>query len=210
MRSGSWPAGIDECCWLLYGCACHAPPLCTTQSTVLLPATPYGNANSTKQFEAIVAFALDAGHNANATELNYNVGIALTTAAAEHTVIRAAGTWVPPRDGQGGRVLSAAVYVDTRNAGGATQAGLQGGIVPLPPQGIAVAELQLRVFVDHSILETYALDGRACITTRMYPLTPYSSWGLSVFAADGVAATTNCTLWSLGSDDGRVRTEIMM
>lgn len=174
------------------------------QSTVLLAASrDVGNSNGTQQFEALVTFALDAGQSSNAAELNYNVGIALTTGAAEHTVIRAAGTWTPPRDGQGGRVLSAAVYVDTRNSGGATQAELQGGIVPLPPQGIAVEQLQLRVFVDHSIVETYALDGRACITTRIYPLTPYSNWGLSVFAADGVPATTNCTLWSLESDAAR-------
>lgn len=189
MHRGSWPAGA---CLLVL--ALLSANVCT-QSSVLMPANAVGE--GTRQFEALVSFALDAGQDSNANELNYNVGIALTTGAAEHTVIRAAGTWVPPRDGQGGRILSAAVYVDTRNAGGATKAGLQGGIVPLPAKGIAVEELQLRVFVDHSIVETYALQGRACITTRIYPLAPYASWGVSVFAADGVAATTNCTLWSL-------------
>ncbi len=33
--------------------------------------------------------------------------------------------------------------------------------------------LQLRVFVDHSVLEVFA-NGRACLTTRIYPTRPDS------------------------------------
>lgn len=160
------------------------------------------------QAEVVVQFGLthDNTTTANGTpdppprEQPYNVGISLLPGRTGEACIRATGTWVPDANGQGGRIMSAAVYVDTRNAGGATQAVLQGGGVVLPPDGIPLEDLELRVFIDHSILETYALRGRSCITTRIYPLTQANEgWGLSAFSINGVLTTVNSTLWSLGS-----------
>ncbi len=184
-------------------------PQPSPQSVVsIIPTTtfqnPADNNNSMMQVEAIVQFRLTTDLSTTTTagrEQPYNVGISLLTGRSGEASIRATGTWVPAdANGNQARIMSAAVYVDTRNAGGATQPTLQGGGVVLPPDGIPVEELELRVFIDHSIMETYALRGRTCITTRIYPLTQATDgWGLGVFSVHTVGTVVNSTVWSLGS-----------
>ncbi len=55
--------------------------------------------------------------------------------------------------------------------------------------------LRLRVFVDASVLETFA-NGRASISDRVYPLDS-ASLGIGLFARGGSARLRSMTVWSL-------------
>ena len=68
---------------------------------------------------------------------------------------------------------------------GITQGALKLGTEPL----------RLRVFVDASVLETFA-NGRACISDRVYPLTA-ASLGIGLFAQSGTARLRSMTVWDL-------------
>jgi beta-fructofuranosidase len=54
---------------------------------------------------------------------------------------------------------------------------------------------KVRIFVDASVLEIF-LDGRACLTSRVYP-TLKDSQGLSLFAAKGKARLRRMEVWQL-------------
>jgi hypothetical protein len=98
------------------------------------------------------------------------------------------------------------VWVDRSASGGMSSTNMQGGTVPLPPGGVDARNLTLQVFVDRSLLEVYALGGRAVVTSRFYP-TPTavgcralsgsssSSRGLRELGAWGVQVEA---LWSRG------------
>lgn len=55
--------------------------------------------------------------------------------------------------------------------------------------------LRLRVFVDASVLETFA-NGRASISDRVYPSNP-ASLGIGLFAKGGAAGLRSMTVWEL-------------
>ena len=55
--------------------------------------------------------------------------------------------------------------------------------------------LRLRVFIDASVLETFA-NGQASISDRVYPLNP-ASLGVGVFARGGTAQLRSMTAWDL-------------
>lgn len=55
--------------------------------------------------------------------------------------------------------------------------------------------LQLRVFLDRSVLEVFA-NGRQCITQRIYPSRP-DSLGVSLFAREGTARFSSLDAWSI-------------
>lgn len=55
--------------------------------------------------------------------------------------------------------------------------------------------LRLRVFVDASVLETFA-NGRASISDRVYPLSPASD-GIGLFSKGGAARLRAMTVWEL-------------
>ena len=57
--------------------------------------------------------------------------------------------------------------------------------------------LQLRIFLDRSVLEVYA-NGRACLTERVYP-TRADSLGLDLFARGGDATLRELNVWEMGS-----------
>ena len=82
-------------------------------------------------------------------------------------------------------VSSLGVYVNKTLSGGATnvtyQGGYEGGAVSVPSGGLALDDLQLRVLVDHSLLEVFANEGRGRIASRIYPLSS-NSWTASLFA----------------------------
>ncbi len=68
---------------------------------------------------------------------------------------------------------------------GVTQGALKLGTEPL----------RLRVFVDASVLETFA-NGRASLSDRVYPLSP-ASLGIGLFAEGGSAQLRSMTVWDL-------------
>ena len=67
-------------------------------------------------------------------------------------------------------VKEASVWVDRSHSGGLSKTSWQGGPVALPEGGLLARDLQLALFVDRSLLEVYALGGRATVTSRIYPL----------------------------------------
>ncbi len=96
------------------------------------------------------------------------------------------------------------VQVDRTRAGGVTPAGVQGGEVPLPPDGLAVAGdvggwpaddeedrarsgslLALDVYVDRSVWEVYAQRGAAVVTSRVYDTEPRGAGASPAPAAGG-------------------------
>jgi beta-fructofuranosidase len=57
--------------------------------------------------------------------------------------------------------------------------------------------VQLRVFIDHSVVEVYAND-RMCLTTRVYP-SRADSLGVELFARGGLAELRQLDAWEMGS-----------
>ena len=60
--------------------------------------------------------------------------------------------------------------------------------------------LQLRVFLDKSILEIYA-NGRQCVTQRIYP-TRTDSLGVALFSHQGTAMIRSLDAWELAATNG--------
>jgi len=65
------------------------------------------------------------------------------------------------------------------------------GLLDLAPD----ERLSLHVFLDRSVIEVYA-NGRACLTSRIYPSRP-DSLGLALFARGGTANLTSLDVWQL-------------
>ena len=66
------------------------------------------------------------------------------------------------------------------------------------PFELSVGEgLNLRIFLDHSILEVYA-NSRQCITQRIYP-TRSDSVGISPFSSDGSVNIKTIQAWDMAS-----------
>lgn len=84
------------------------------------------------------------------------------------------------------------VWVDRSHAGPATNTTfMEGGPVPLPVNGTLLVpqdKLGLSVWVDHSVIEVYALGGLARVTSRIYPEDDTATWGLAVWAMPPSAA----------------------
>jgi beta-fructofuranosidase len=68
--------------------------------------------------------------------------------------------------------------------------------VPLPLDAHR-PQLKLHVFLDKSVLEVYANDGRVCVTRVVYP--EGRDQGLEVFANGGAASVATLDLWPLRS-----------
>jgi beta-fructofuranosidase len=56
----------------------------------------------------------------------------------------------------------------------------------------------LRVFVDGSLIEVFAADGEAAVTTRAYP--DAAGWHAAALRADGGAQLTDATAWRVRDD----------
>ena len=86
-----------------------------------------------------------------------------------------------------------ALFVDTRRSS-RSRAAITG--VFRAPLKLARGEpLDLRVFLDRSVLEVFA-NGRACLTGRIYPTLP-ASHRAAVFAEGGTAELRSLTAWQL-------------
>jgi beta-fructofuranosidase len=77
-----------------------------------------------------------------------------------------------------------------------TTLNVAGTKVPLPLDAHQ-PELKLHVFLDKSVLEVYANDGRQCVTRVVYP--EEQDQGLEVFASGGAATVTSLDVWQLRS-----------
>lgn len=66
--------------------------------------------------------------------------------------------------------------------------------------------LQLRVFLDRSILEVFA-NGRQCVTQRIYPVRPDST-GVALFSRHGAATVLSAEAWDLAATNGQAEPEI--
>ena len=58
--------------------------------------------------------------------------------------------------------------------------------------------LKLHVFLDHSVIEIFADDGRTCLASRIYPLRP-DSLGVGFFAREGSVKMDSSDIWRLDS-----------
>lgn len=58
--------------------------------------------------------------------------------------------------------------------------------------------LKLHVFLDHSVIEVFANDGRTCLASRVYPLRP-DSLGVGLFAREGSVKAKSLDVWALDS-----------
>lgn len=108
-------------------------------------------------------------------------------------------------DGQA-LISSLRVSVDKRRVGGFTPKDVEGGSVPRPvppaaPWRLAAKVLTLDVYVDHNIIEVYAMGGLARVTSRVYPEDDGSGWGLAAFGSTSGVGRSNITLdadvWSM-------------
>lgn len=154
--------------------------------------SPAGAVQPLRQLEILALFNLTASGAFSVAASVELGGGARATATLNGTAADASG---------GGRaVTSADLWVDTRAAGGATQGALWGGPLALPPGGVPAAGLELRVLVDHSLLEVFALGGRQRAAVRVYPLDPSASWGASMLAGDDASAAAvqaAATVWEV-------------
>ncbi len=80
---------------------------------------------------------------------------------------------------------------ETRGENSRRGRGIQKGMLSIS----AGEPLRLRVFIDASIIETFA-NGRACITDRTYPESP-DSLGIGLFAREGEARLRSMQIWEL-------------
>jgi len=87
------------------------------------------------------------------------------------------------------------LLVDRRrsSASDLVQRDVQGGRLELARD----EPLKLRIFLDRSVVEVYA-NGRACMTSRIYP-SRADSLGVDVFAQRGSVRLTALDIWELGS-----------
>ena len=71
--------------------------------------------------------------------------------------------------------------------------GVQGGPFALDPG----EPLQLRIFIDRSVIEVF-INGRATLTTRVYPTRP-DSLGIDLFCRGGQALLRSLDVWEMQS-----------
>lgn len=85
-------------------------------------------------------------------------------------------------------ISSLSVWFDRSQAGpGTNTTFMEGGPVPLPVEQSKAwtapdTPLQLSVWVDHGVVEVFAMGGLARITSRIYPLDDSVAWGVSAWA----------------------------
>ena len=70
----------------------------------------------------------------------------------------------------------------------------------VPSGGLALADLQLRVLVDHSLLEVFANEGRGRVASRIHPLSG-NIWTAALFATlqSAASATVRAAVYSMDS-----------
>jgi sucrose-6-phosphate hydrolase SacC (GH32 family) len=77
---------------------------------------------------------------------------------------------------------------------GAFEKGAAGTKVPLSPDSIG-ENLDLRIFLDRSVREVFAEEGRLAVTRVIYP--DENAGGIEVFAKGGPAEVTSVEIWPM-------------
>lgn len=152
-----------------------------------------------RQFEAQLNFTLQhpiAGSSASTSEGGSNgVAVGPNAFAVGMRILTGHGTCVdvilngtlaqPAGHGAAVKVTKLSVWVDKRKAGGSTNVTYtEGGPVPLPVAKswqVPIDKLSLSVWVDHSVIEVYAMGGLARVTSRVYPDGDDVAWGLAAW-----------------------------
>lgn len=93
--------------------------------------------------------------------------------------------------------MQANLFLDKSNFGKYTDPVIEGGPIQLPPKGVHLSGLELNILFDRSLIEVFALGGRARIASRIYPediLKP--EWDLellgSVSSNEAVSVSASC------------------
>eukprot|EP01120_Amphizonella_sp_Union-15-10_P013256 TRINITY_DN6131_c0_g1_i2.p1 TRINITY_DN6131_c0_g1~~TRINITY_DN6131_c0_g1_i2.p1 ORF type:complete len:542 (-),score=99.75 TRINITY_DN6131_c0_g1_i2:112-1737(-) len=90
-------------------------------------------------------------------------------------------------------VIGSTVNLDRSVSGTDGDKTIQGGILPMKSSDVSV---NFHVFIDRSIIEVFAQNGRARITSRVYP-SPLDL-GVSLFSASGTMVSS-LDVWTMGS-----------
>lgn len=112
--------------------------------------------------------------------------------------------------GYGSTIDSLSLWFDKRQAGGEINTTyLEHGPVPLPVDPakawkVPEIPLQLSVWVDHGVIEIFAMRGLASLTSRVYLEDDSSAWGASAYAippesGDGFNAQVDAQVWEMQS-----------
>lgn len=120
------------------------------------------------------------------------------------------GAAAPNGPGQAAIINALHVAVDKSNTGGFTPQVQEAGPVPLPVKEdngtsasgwlLPRAQLMLDLFVDHSLVEVYAMDGLGRVSSRIYPADETVSWGLAAFgsaAPGGMVSLSAADVWAM-------------
>ncbi len=153
---------------------------------------PFSNtSNDGRQLDIILNITLTPHTNASGTNNTFKAGVMLTHDSTTSTGVLLNGT-MTQANSTAWTVSSLGVFVNRTLSGGATnttyQGGYEGGTVSVPNGGLALDDLQLRVLVDHSLLEVFANQGRGRIASRVYTLSD-DSWTVSMFATMHLAGS---------------------
>lgn len=156
-----------------------------------LVTAPFSNTSDDgRQLDMILNITLTPPTTASAINSTFEAGVMLTHDSTTSTRVLLNGTMTQANNTW--TVSSLGVFVNRSLSGGATsttyQGGVEGGAVSVPRGGLALDELQLRVLVDHSLLEVFADQGRGRIASRVYPLSN-DSWTVSMFATMQLAGS---------------------
>ncbi len=161
------------------------------QTTPLVTAPFSNTSNDGRQLDIILNITLTAPTSASGINSTFEAGVMLIHDSTTSTKVLLNGT-LTRANNTTWAVSSLGVFVNRALTGGATnttyQGGFEGGAVSVPGGGLALDDLQLRVLVDHSLLEVFANQGRGRIASRVYPLTN-DSWTVSMFATMQLAGS---------------------
>jgi hypothetical protein len=133
----------------------------------------------------------------------FTVGLRVLTGIGTYTDVYLQGLLKEAQAGAGGAavVSNLSVWVDKTHAGNSSNTTfMEGGPVPLPVNEsdawvVPQQPLGLSVFVDHSVVEVYALGGLARVSSRIYPEADDVAWGMSVWSKPPALA--------VGGDNGQ-------
>lgn len=145
-------------------------------------------ANRSRQFHARLTFTVDPPLARGAGgSFNFTVGGRVLMGGNRNyadIVLQgaAAGSSGPAQ------ISSLRLAVDKRHVGGFTPESVEGGPVPRPAPPadswlLPGKPLTLDIYVDHNIIEVYALEGLARVTSRVYPSDEGAGWGLAAFGS---------------------------
>lgn len=120
-------------------------------------------------------------------EFAFGVRIELGSGAYADAYLKGTVTSLAPQSPAYG-ISNLFVWFDRSNAGpGTNTTFMEGGPIPLPvdpAKGWTAPDtpLTLSVWVDHGVVEIFAMGGLARITSRIYPLDDSVAWGVSTWA----------------------------